>query len=222
MKRRQSSLFVGVVLVLGSIPVAAHASHNPPHDPRPNPNCAWDSSRSSDWNGNGEPDHLVVGASANTSFPRQVVTTVWEPLTGQDSIPPFFGAHDGPDDVTVTVQGDHRMFGANAPHDDEGNPEQLHNGAIRAHLDYDEVEHGRQPRAEAGAGVYEADHLAMACFATDGEPEAAVCPAGTMVFRTDPDEPCPDGGPLPDPDCREQGNSGRCHGAQGGNSSGRS
>ncbi len=168
----------------------AEADHDPAHDTRNNPNCAWDSKRSADYDGDGEPDHMVIGVTHNTTFPRQVVTQVWEPLTGEEQIPPFFGGNDGPDDVTVVIQGDHRMFGANPTHDEDDNPEQLHNGAIYAHVDYDDVEEGRAPRAEWGVGIYEADHLVMACGASDEETEAAVCVAGMEIVRMT-DEECP-------------------------------
>lgn len=182
-----------VTLAMLLVPAGALADHTPPHDTRPNPNCAWDSRRSVDTDGDGEPEHMVVGVTHNTTFPRQIVTTVWKPVTGEEQIPPFFGGHDGPDDVTVYTQGDHRMLGANPAHQENGEPEQLHNGAIYARVDYDEVENGRAPRADAGAGIYEADHLVMACTSTDSAPEdaqVAVCLAGMEFFRQ-ADVECP-------------------------------
>ena len=171
-------------------PIASRADHDPSHDTRHNPNCAWDSRRSTDANHDGEPDHFSTGIAHDTSFPRQVVTLL-QPFGGPDQIPPFFGGHDGPDQITFWMQGDHRMLGANPTHDpDTGDPEQLHNGAIYAHLDYDDVENGRAPRADVGAGVYEANHLVMVCGSTDSDPEAALCPNGTEVFLMT-DEECP-------------------------------
>lgn len=186
--------------VLGAVligPVAALATHVE-HDPRPNPNCAWQAGHSVDWNGDGEPDHMVIGASHNTTFPRQVVV-----LAGLEKIPPFFGEHDGPDDAQVVIQGDHRMFGANPAHTEDGDPEQLHNGAIYARADYDRVEHlspttdedGRIPTAEGGIGIYEANHLVMACAETgeDGSAThvAALCLNGVEIFRTPNAPECP-------------------------------
>lgn len=187
---RRTIVLAAIAAAVWLVPPAASADHDPPHDPRHNPNCAWDSSRSADYDGDGEPDHMVAGVSHNTSFPRQFVEKVWGPLTGQDELPPFFGGHDGPDDATVVLQGDHRMFGANPAHDEDGNPEQQHNGTIYAHVDYDEVEDGRAPRAEWGAGIYEANHLVMFCGASDADPEAAACLAGYEIYRMT-DEPCP-------------------------------
>jgi len=187
-------LFTLAVLALTIVPAVASADHDPRHDTRPNPNCAWDAERSADWDGDGEPDHFVFGVSQNTSFPRQIVTEVWEPLTGMDNIPPFFGQNDGPDNVTVTMQGDHRMLGANPATDESGesdDPEQKHNGAIRFHADYNEVENGRAPRAEWGVGIYEANHLVMFCGSTDQDPEAAACLAGTEIHRMTEEE-CPE------------------------------
>jgi hypothetical protein len=186
---------MAVLMIVGAVwlaPALGQADHDPRHDTRHNPNCAWDAKRSADWNGDGEPDHMVVGLGHDTSFPRQIVTVI-EPYTGIDQIPPFFGTTDGPDQVSVVVQGDHRMLGANPPTDETGDsdtPEQQHNGAIYAHVDYDDVESGRTPRAEFGAGIYEANHLVMACGSTDGDPEAALCPNGTEVYRMT-DEECP-------------------------------
>lgn len=184
------TLILGATIVVAVAPVA-RAEHDPPHDPRSNPNCAWDSRKSTDANHDGEPDHMSTGVAHDTSFPRQVVT-VLEPYGGPDQIPPFFGGHDGPDQVTFWMQGDHRMLGANPTHDEEGNPEQLHNGAIYASVDYDDVESGRAPRAEWGAGIYEANHLVMACGSTDGDPEAAVCLDGEEYYRMTEEE-CPQG-----------------------------
>lgn len=179
-----------IVAAVWAGPWAASADHPAPHDPRHNPNCAWDAERSADWDDDGEPDHMVIGLAHNTSFPRQVVVLL-EPYTGIDHIPPFFGSDEGPDNATIVVQGDHRMLGANPAHTDEGDPEQQHNGAIYAHVDYDDVERGRTPRAEWGAGIYEANHLVMACGSTDGDPEAAACLAGNEIFRMTPEE-CPE------------------------------
>ncbi|HEX9713442.1 MAG TPA: hypothetical protein VGB52_12945 [Actinomycetota bacterium] len=186
---RKLLVALAVIATAGALP-AARADHDPAHDPRHNPNCAWDSSRSADWDGDGQPDHMVLGVAHNTSFPRQVVTMT-EPYTGMDHVPPFFGSDDGPDNATVVVQGDHRMLGANPAHTEEGDPEQQHNGAIRAHVDYDDVENGRTPRAEWGFGIYEANHLVMACGSTDGDPEAAACLAGNEIYRMT-DEDCPE------------------------------
>jgi len=188
-------VLAGLAVAAWLVPFSATADHSPPHDTRRNPNCAWDSKRSADYDGDGQPEHFVAGASHNTSFPRQFVTHVWEPLTGEDQLPPFFGGHDGPDNATVVVQGDHRMLGANPAHveedDPESDPEQLHNGAIYAHVDYDEVENGRAPRAEWGAGIYEANHLVMTCGATDEPVFAVACLNGMEIGRYNSDEPCP-------------------------------
>ena len=182
---------LAVIAALGMtfIPALASAEHDPSHDTRHNPNCAWDSRRSTDANNDGEPDHFSTGVAHDTSFPRQIVT-VLEPYGGPDQLPPFFGGHDGPDQITFWMQGDHRMLGANPTHDENGNPEQLHNGAIYFHVDYDDVEKGEAPRAQWGAGIYEANHLVMACGATDADPEAAVCLNGMEFFRLT-DEECP-------------------------------
>lgn len=192
MRRFMAPLAVVAAAWLG--PVGALADHVP-HDPRPNPNCAWQSGRSVDWDGDGQPDEMVAGASHSTSFPRQVVTKVWYPITGQDYlIISWLGSKDGPDDVTVVVQGDHRLFGANDQKQPNGDPEQKHNGAVYAHVDYDNVENGRVPEAEGGIGIYEADTLVMAC-ASSADPEvveAAVCLAGREVYRKT-SEVCPTG-----------------------------
>jgi hypothetical protein len=191
--RTRSVLLIATVMAGLVGPIAAGANHTPRHDNRPNPNCAWDSKRSADYDGDGEPDHMVVGVGHNTTFPRQVVVLT-EPYTGMDHVPPFFGSNDGPDDVSVVIQGDHRMLGANPATDETGesdDPEQKHNGAIYAHVDYDDVEHGRAPRADFGAGIYEANHLVMVCGSTDGDPTAAACLAGNEFFLHNHDE-CPE------------------------------
>lgn len=177
-----------VALVLAS-PLASLAKHDPRHDTRPNANCAWDSRKSVDADGDGEPDHFFFAVANNTSFPRQFVKKVWKPVTGQDGIL-FFGSNDGPDNASFTMQGDHRWFGANPAHAPNGDPEQQHNGAIHATFDYDDVEEGRTPTLDAGAGVYEANHLVMVCRSTDGTVNVAVCLAGQKIYRTT-DEPCP-------------------------------
>lgn len=188
-------LFVlAFIAAIAAAPSVGQADHDPRHDTRHNPNCAWDSKRSADYDGDGEPDHMIIGVGHNTSFPRQIITLT-EPYTGVGEVPPFFGGHDGPDNASVNIQGDHRMLGANPPTDREGEsdePEQLHNGAVYAHVDYDDLESGRAPKATAGAGIYEANHLAMACVGTEQDPEVAVCPAGNEVYRMT-DEPCPQG-----------------------------
>ncbi len=185
-------LVLAFVATIAAAPAAVRADHDPSHDTRYNPNCAWDSKRSADYDGDGEPDHMIIGVAHNTTFPRQIINII-EPLTGIDQIPPFFGAHDGPDNASVVVQGDHRMLGANPAHDEEGetnDPEQKHNGAIYANVDYDDIEYGRAPKAAAGAGIYEANHLTMACVGTEQDPEAAVCLSGREFYRLT-DEPCP-------------------------------
>lgn len=188
MKKR--ALVLVVIAAAWLAPVASGADHDPSHDTRHNPNCAWDSRRSTDANHDGEPDHFSTGLAHDTSFPRQVVTLL-EPYGGPDQVPPFFGGHDGPDQITFWMQGDHRMLGANPTHDpDSGDPEQLHNGAIYAHVDYDDIENGRAPRARVGAGVYEANHLVMACAGTEEDPEAALCLNGQEFYRMT-DEECP-------------------------------
>lgn len=185
----RTSLGIAVVVAAWIVPAIASADHQPSHDTRHNPNCAWDSRRSTDANHDGEPDHFSTGVSHDTSFPRQIVT-VLEPYGGPDQLPPFFGGHDGPDQITIWMQGDHRMFGANPAHTGDGEPEQLHNGAIYLHIDYDDVESGRAPRMQWGVGVYEANHLVMGCGATDADPEAAACLNGMEIARMT-DEECP-------------------------------
>lgn len=175
-------------------PAGAFADHDPPHDTRPNPNCAWDSKRSVDTNGDGQPEHMAIGLAHNTSFPRQLAP-LWKELTGQDQIPPFFGGNDGPDDVTLYTQGDHRMLGANPERQPNGEPEQLHNGAIYANVNYDDVENGATPTARAGVGIYEADHLIMACWSSDqaaDDADVALCLDGEEIYRHT-DTPCPTG-----------------------------
>jgi hypothetical protein len=178
------------------VPMLARANHVPHDDREPNPNCAFDAKRSADWDGDGEPDHFIVGLSNSTSFPHQV----WV-LTGQPGapapLPSWLGANDNPDKVSVVSQGDHRWLGANPQEEpgNEPNPEQLHNGAVTAQLDYDGVESGAEPKAFAGAGIYEADMLFMACAGTDHEPTVAVCPGNgiPVEYRTDNVEACPTG-----------------------------
>lgn len=174
-----------LALVAGFVPSSAFADHTPRHDTRPNPNCAWDSRRSVDADGDGEPDHFTAGLSHDTSFPRQLVVVLRDRGVPIDQIPPFFGGHEGRDQVTLYMQGDHRMFGANPARQPNGEPEQLHNGAIYAKVDYDDVERGRIPIADVRFGIYEANHLVMACVSTAETPDRwkiVACLNGMAIY----------------------------------------
>lgn len=204
MKRQ---LLLMTLLVVGWASVSAHATHAPRHDTRYNPNCAWDSRRSVDADGDGEPDHFTTAANANITFPRQLVVVYNEqvlpilqdagvPAQPIDQVPPFFGGNEGPDDITIYMQGDHRMLGANPAtqsEDPSSEPEQLHNGAIYVKVNYDDVERGATPTADVRFGIYEAEHLVMACW-SPGRPleEAivAVCPNGAEIYMQN-SEDCP-------------------------------
>lgn len=201
---KRNRLLLAMLIVGQAASAVGYANHRPRHDTRYNPNCAWDSRRSVDGDGNGEPDHFTVAANANFTFPRQLVVVYNEqvapvlreagvPAPPIEQIPPFFGGNEGPDDITIYMQGDHRLFGANPAHQPNGEPEQLHNGAIYFKLDYDDVERGVTPTADVRFGIYEANHLVMLCWRTDQPLEdaiVAVCPNGTPIYMQN-SEDCP-------------------------------